>query len=206
VIYLDTGRCVLAVAGDPNLDLEQGFSAIIIDKEGWVEHQYDILPDPSKGKTDEKKLLGACYENVFSEMIALAPKNYSMLRVKRGPDGKILVDKPEKSLNKGKGVDMRRNPELDITKYEECLIDGEPKMGKNAGFHLRTYEMVDQQPCKPSDLPVVSQMVRLFVYDEVGKVTLPGIHTKGVTLPNNSCPPFVEGLTADDYICEAETD
>jgi hypothetical protein len=203
---------VLAVADDPNLDLDQGFSAIIMDKEGWAEHQYDILPYPSRGKTDKKKLLGACYENVFSEMIALAPKNYSILRVKRGkkgkfergPDDRILVDKPEKSLNKGKVVDKRRNPELDITKYEECLIDVEPKMGKNAGFHLRTYEMVDQQPNKQSELPTVSQKVRLFVYDEVSKVALSGIHTKGVTLPNNSCPPFAEGLTADDYICDME--
>jgi hypothetical protein len=80
IIYLDTDWCVFAVSGDPKLGLDQCFNAIIIDKEGWEKHQYDIMPNPAKGKADEKKLLGACVENIFDKFIGITAKNYSMNR------------------------------------------------------------------------------------------------------------------------------
>ncbi|KAA6311242.1 MAG: hypothetical protein EZS28_056163, partial [Streblomastix strix] len=78
-IYGDTDSMMLAVAGNPNKDYNQGFSEIITDQQFYDENFYKFFPDPSKRVYDEKKLLGVAYEHSGSLLIALAPKNYWLL-------------------------------------------------------------------------------------------------------------------------------
>ncbi|KAA6358420.1 MAG: hypothetical protein EZS28_046053 [Streblomastix strix] len=70
---------LLAVAGDPNQDYTQRFSAIVSNKQFYDENFYKFFPDPNKDVYDEKKLLGIVYEHCGSSLIALAPKNYWLL-------------------------------------------------------------------------------------------------------------------------------
>ncbi|KAA6373779.1 MAG: hypothetical protein EZS28_030695, partial [Streblomastix strix] len=92
---------MLAVAGDPKQNYQQGFSAVIKDKQFYDQNFYKFFPKPmsvvtienkpqlekiDEGKRklkikelqiqDEKKPLGVAYEHCGSTLIALAPKNY----------------------------------------------------------------------------------------------------------------------------------
>ncbi|KAA6396295.1 MAG: hypothetical protein EZS28_008180 [Streblomastix strix] len=92
LIYCDTDSMMLSVAGDPKQNYQQGFSAVIKDKQFYEKNFYKFFPKPkqliikeikcSKSKIkelqiqDEKKRLGVAYEHCGSTLIALAPKNY----------------------------------------------------------------------------------------------------------------------------------
>jgi hypothetical protein len=192
----------MAIAGDPERDIDQGFDAIITDKEGWKIHQYDVLPDPSKGKENEKKLLGAAIENLFTEMIALAPKNYCMRRAKRDKKtGEFIKDEHGKIVleekSKGKGVSMDRNPQLNLDTYKDCLHIGKVKMGKNVGFKVLNLDFVGEEK---KVFPFNNQK-KVHVHCEAEKIAMTGINLKGVTKEDISCPPFILGIGACKYVC-----
>jgi len=80
----DTDSAYFAVAGDDKRGPEQGFEAIIKDKELYNEHVDKFLPrrkpieEKIMSKLDSKKLLGCCFENAGDSMICLAPKCYCL--------------------------------------------------------------------------------------------------------------------------------
>ena len=69
----DTDSIYLAIAADSLDD-------IVLDemKSYWNENKNLFFPDPKKGVSDEKKLLGVAIENEADNAIALAPKCYTL--------------------------------------------------------------------------------------------------------------------------------
>ncbi|KAA6384881.1 MAG: hypothetical protein EZS28_019592 [Streblomastix strix] len=55
LIYYDTDSMMLAVAGDPKQNYQQGFSAEIIDKQIYDQNQYKFFPQPKQVITEENK-------------------------------------------------------------------------------------------------------------------------------------------------------
>ncbi|KAA6321942.1 MAG: hypothetical protein EZS28_054491, partial [Streblomastix strix] len=106
---------MLAVAGDPNQDYTQGFSAIVSDKQFYDENFYKFFPDPSKDVYDEKKLLDVAYEHCGSSLIALAPKNNWLLED---------LDKKNPDTVKLKGLNLKSNPQINKQAYEENIKIG----------------------------------------------------------------------------------
>ncbi|KAA6385372.1 MAG: hypothetical protein EZS28_019098 [Streblomastix strix] len=160
---------MLAVAGDPNQDYTQGFSAIVSDKQFYDENFYKFLPDSSKDIFDEKKLLDVAYEHCGSSLIALAPKNYWLLED---------LDKKNPETVKLKGLNLKSNPQINKQAYEENIKNGTIVKGKNMSFRQRAGEMIQI---------------------EVLKNGITECHTKMVTLPNQCCSPFIFQLTAESY-------
>jgi hypothetical protein len=118
-----------------------------------------------------KKLLGVSIEKEGTKMVAVAPKCY------------YISTSNEKHIMKIKGVSLARNtikPEdyLNVVRYSEII------KGSNCGFYTK---FVDG----------VHTMVKL----ETEKNAITPVHNKMICLPNNSCAPFIEGLTKEDYIC-----
>ncbi|KAA6357843.1 MAG: hypothetical protein EZS28_046630, partial [Streblomastix strix] len=108
----DTDSMMLAVAGNPNKDYNQGFSQIITDQQFYDENFYKFFPDPSKGVYDEKKLLDVAYEHCGSSLIALAPKNYCLLED---------FDKNHPQTVKLKGLNLKSNPQINKNAYEDNI-------------------------------------------------------------------------------------
>jgi hypothetical protein len=179
IIYCDTDCVTMAISGDKNKGMDQGFDAVIKDKDYWDEHKYSLLPDHSKGKAHEKKLLGFATENIGDEMIALAPKNYSLHRRIKDKDGKFKMD-----FKKGlKGVDKKRNEQIDHKAFQKCAFESKVILGENCGFHPKK---IDGDYFEVKDMP--------------NKIALSGVHTKMVVMENGVCAPYINGLTAKDYI------
>jgi hypothetical protein len=180
IIYADTDCVTFAVAGDENKGIDQGFEAVITDKDYWDDHKGSFLPDPTKGKEDEKKLLGFATENIGDEMIALAPKNYILHRVVgKNTDGTFAMD-----YKKGlKGVSKEKNPDIDYKAFRRCYFDGDVIPGENIGFHTKNID---------GNFMVVK--------DKVRKIALSGVHTKMVVMEDGICAPFIKGLTSADYV------
>ncbi|KAA6379989.1 MAG: hypothetical protein EZS28_024485 [Streblomastix strix] len=128
-IYEDTDSMMLAVAGNPNKDYNQGFSEIITDQQFYDENFYKFFPDPSKGVYDEKKLLGVAYEHCGSSLIALVPKNYWLLED---------LDKKHPQTVKLKGLNLKSNPQINKDAYENNIRNGTVVQGKN--ISLRQYQ------------------------------------------------------------------
>ncbi|KAA6346187.1 MAG: hypothetical protein EZS28_052111 [Streblomastix strix] len=171
-VYGDTDSMMLAVAGNPNKDYNQGFSEIITDQQFYDENFYKFFPDPSKGVYDEKKLLGVAYEHCGSSLIALAPKNYWLLED---------LDRKHPQTVKLKGLNLKSNPKINKDAYENNIKIGTVVQGKNISLRQHQGKM--------------SQI-------EVFKNGITGTHTKMIVLPNQCCCPFVWQLTADKYIVQ----
>ncbi|KAA6359191.1 MAG: hypothetical protein EZS28_045282 [Streblomastix strix] len=150
---------MLAVAGNPNKDYNQGFSEIITDQQFYDDNFYKFFPDPSKGVYDEKKLLGVAYEHCGSSLIALAPKNYWLLED---------LDKKHPQTVKLKGLNLKSNPQINKDAYEENIRCGTVVQGKNISLRQHQGKM--------------SQI-------EVFKNGITGTHTKMIVLPNQCCCP-----------------
>jgi hypothetical protein len=118
-------------------------------------------------------LLGVSVEKEGIKMIAVAPKCYYIT----GPNEKNLILKI-------KGVSLARN-RISPKDCEETIDESKIIRGQNCGFHT-----------KKVDGSV--GMVKL----ETDKNAITPVHNKMICLKNNSCAPFIEGLTRKDYICE----
>ncbi|KAA6387229.1 MAG: hypothetical protein EZS28_017243 [Streblomastix strix] len=171
-VYGDTDSMMLAVAGDPNQDYTQGFSAIVSDKQFYHENFYKFFPDPSKDVYDEKKLLGVVYEHCGSSLIAFAPKNYLLLEE---------LDMKNPKPVKLKKLNLKSNPQINQQAYEENIKNGTVVKGKNISLRQCTGEM--------------SQI-------EVHKKGIIRCRTKMVALPNYCCCPFIYQLAAESYNCQ----
>ncbi|GHU20237.1 hypothetical protein FACS189472_11240 [Alphaproteobacteria bacterium] len=197
IIYCDTDYVTFAIAGNKTKGLNQGFEDIIVDSEFWNKNRNDML-------TDEKKLLHFATENIGDEMIALAPKNYILHRVKeykkaedipktqndawmRDKNGDFIMD-----YKKGlKGVNKDNNKHINFEAFQKCLLEGKITAGKNCTFQPRK-NMEAKEKGDRADY-TLSKIT-------VNKFALSGIYTKGVVLENTRCCPFIQGLTADNYV------
>ncbi|KAA6397660.1 MAG: hypothetical protein EZS28_006816 [Streblomastix strix] len=160
---------IVAVAGNPNQDYTQGFSAIVSDKQFYDENFYQFFLDPSKDVYDEKKLFDFAYQHCGSSLIALAPKNYWLLED---------LNKKNPEIVKLKDLNLKPNRQINKLAYEENIKNGTVVNGMNMSLRQRAGEM--------------SQI-------EVLKNGITGYHTKMVTLPNQCCYPFIYQLAADSY-------
>ncbi|KAA6385350.1 MAG: hypothetical protein EZS28_019123 [Streblomastix strix] len=123
---------MLAVAGDPNQDYTQEFSAIVSDKQFYDENFYKFFPDPCKDVYEEKKLFEVAYEHCCSSLIALAPKNYWLLED---------LDKKNPEAVKLKGLNLKSNPQINKQAYEENIKNGTVVKGKNMSLRQYAGEM-----------------------------------------------------------------
>ena len=105
--------------------------------------------------------------------MALCPKCYTIWNNKE--DGTSET----KSL-KLKGVSLKKNS-IQSSDYLHVIQERTVKPGININLQMNH-----------------NQMSKITVY----KNALTGFHNKMIVLPNESCAPFIKGLTANDYICE----
>ncbi|KAK8897847.1 hypothetical protein M9Y10_000075 [Tritrichomonas musculus] len=84
-----------------------------------------------------------------------------------------------KSL-KLKGVSLKKN-DIKYPDYKSIIENNSVKQGKNINLQMNG-----------------NQMSKLTIQ----KNALTGLHTKMIVLENNSCAPFVKGITANDYIIQ----
>lgn len=184
VIELDTDSLYLAVAGNPLLGVNQGFQSVIKDKKFYNKYRYLFLPDPSKGKADEKKLLGMAVEKEGNVMIALAPKCYYILTVTKNKKRDIYGKEEEvdvvKPVFKNKGVDYKRNKPT-ASMYLENGEHGKIPHAENVTLRVNKGVMGKEA---------------------IEKVAITGYHTKVVVLKNHACAPFVYGIATENYLCE----
>ncbi len=176
----DTDSAYWAIAGDEHKPPTQLFDNIITNREFYDNNVYKFMPNPNINTiADEKKILGCAIEKYGENMIALAPKCYTIFN----------NDNITKAL-KLKGVSLKKNK---ITKedYEDIIANGGVKVGKNINL-----QMVN---CGKSNNKITEMKMSKIT---VNKNALTGTHTKMIVLENNSCAPYINGLTANNYIIE----
>jgi hypothetical protein len=120
----DTDSMYLAVAGNPDAGIHQGFRYAVKNRGFYHQHAYEWFPDPFKGKENEKKLGGVAVENEGVQMYAIAPKNYTII-------------KPGNSILKNKGVSLKKNQHITPQSYISNLTTGELIKGENKGFGIK---------------------------------------------------------------------
>ena len=123
----DTDSAYWAISGNPNEDFHQQFKYVIKDQEFYNEHVYTYFPKPGAGIEDEKKLLGLAIEKEGENMIALAPKCYT-----------IWNGENEIKAMKLKGVSLKKN-KLTKEDYKTSLNNTTP--GKNINLQLKNNQM-----------------------------------------------------------------
>jgi hypothetical protein len=127
----DTESAYWAIAGDPTKSYEQEFKHIVKDRKFYEKHVYEWFPNPmikdsKERKLNEKKLLGLAIEKHGENMVALAPKCYT-----------IWVDDAVKSM-KLKGVSLRKNK---FTKEDYIEALQGTKSGKNICLIMKNGQM-----------------------------------------------------------------
>jgi hypothetical protein len=167
----DTDSGYYFVAGNPDDGFDQGFKNVIKDRK-----LHDVLypkwfPDPSKGLRDQKKLLGVCKEKEGSVMYAVSPKCY------------FLYTDNNEGIAKLKGVMGKYNKNINGDDYFNVITKNVTITGINVTLREKQigddFEMTKQRQTKNAITP---------------------LHNKMRVLSNDSCAPFVDGLTKEDYI------
>jgi hypothetical protein len=195
-IETDTDSIYVNVAGDPNhpKGINQGFEAV---KRPGFDTEYPkwfadpaTVEDEKRTKmekwTEEKKLLAVSIERVGTEMIALAPKCYS-------------IHTEEGFVMKNKGVCVK---DSDACAKAQILTD--------SGCEAMTFNHYKVPLFQGQFLSSSSKQLRLVKEPatatyrmkklEIVKQSLTAIHTKMVVLPNDCCAPFIWGVSAARYI------
>ena len=171
----DTDSVYFAIAGDMNRHGEQVFDAIVKDKEFYDKYVYQFMPNPAIGTVaDEKKILGAAVEKYGDNQVALCPKCYTIWNNKE--NGSMET----KSL-KVKGVSLKKN-NINPTDYYTIIVDKCVIPGKNINLQMNR-----------------NQMSKVTIQ----KNALTGFHNKMIVLEDQTCVPFIKGLTANDVIIKS---
>ncbi len=174
----DTDSAYFAVAGDDTKGSDQEFKYIIKNRAFYDENIYKFMPNPNINTiADEKKILGLCIEKYGENMIALAPKCYTIFN--SGAVTKAL---------KLKGVSLKKN-HITSDDYKDIIDNGGVKVGKNINLQMVMNNKIQSK---------ISEMTMSKI--TVNKNALTGTHTKMIVLENQSCAPFIHGLTSGDYI------
>jgi hypothetical protein len=165
----DTDSSYWAIAVDPSRGIHQGFRYVVKNRGFYHKHFYEWFPNPTEGKTDEKKLGGVAVEKEGDEMVAVAAKNY-------------YIKTSEKNVMKCKGVSMKKNKEITPKSYTNTLENNEIVTAVNRTLQIKKVDGQD-----------------VMVKNLLTKIAISGIHTKMVVLENQSCAPYIDGLTSKDY-------
>ncbi len=123
----DTDSAYWAISGNPNEDFHQGFKYVIKDQEFYNAHAYTYFPKPGAGIEDEKKLLGLAIEKEGENMIALAPKCYTIFN-----DDEMII------ALKAKGINIKKNK---LTKDNYITALNEVVKGININLQLKDKQM-----------------------------------------------------------------
>ena len=95
----NTDSMYYAVAGNSQYPASQLFNYVIKDRDFWDKHVYKFFPNPELDSiADEKKILGCAIEKIGDNMIALAPKCYT-----------IWNNNGQTKAVKLKGVSLKKN-------------------------------------------------------------------------------------------------
>ena len=139
----DTDSMYWAVAGDPTKPITQDFDEIIKDRKYYDRNVHEFLPnntitDRTEKIKHEKKLLGCCVEKRGEEMIALAPKVYT------------IINKTGSSICKVKGVSKNRNKELIKPGNYLALATGKELViqGRNMSLQMKKQGMTKTEQLK----------------------------------------------------------
>ena len=123
----DTDSAYWAISGNPNEDFHQGFKYVIKDQDFYNAHAYTYFPKPGAGIEDEKKLLGLAIEKEGENMIALAPKCYTIFN-----DDEMII------ALKAKGINIKKNK---LTKDNYITALNEVVKGININLQLKDKQM-----------------------------------------------------------------
>jgi len=193
-----------AIAGDPNKPYTQRFDAIIKNHELWNRWAPLFFPTKPGDKKDEKKILGLAIEKEGLNMIALAPKCYTIF----GPEyienekdvckemsiNTVMLKEEEKCkkeyktfIAKMKGVSQRQN-KVSYEDYENVVESGNPVMGQNTYLAYK---------------PKVGEVML-----SMSKIALSAVHTKMIVQQNGACHPFLhfQDEEFEHLLNEAEKD
>jgi hypothetical protein len=110
------------------------------------------------------------------KLLGVAVEKEGDVMIALGPKN-YYIKTTEKSVVKGKGVSSRNK--IGASAYVENINEQTQLKGTNVGFHVRNNRLVKES---------------------IEKKAITGIHTKMVTLSNNSCAPFVFGIKPENYI------
>ncbi|WP_289705296.1 hypothetical protein, partial [Bacteroides acidifaciens] len=116
---------------------------------------------------DEKKVLGCAIEKTGENMIALAPKCYT-----------IWNNNGQTKSLKLKGVSLKKNV-IKSSDYKDIIENNSVKQGKNINLQMNG-----------------NQMSKVTIQ----KNALTGFHNKMIVLEDQTCIPFIRGLTAKDVV------
>ncbi|KAA6379842.1 MAG: hypothetical protein EZS28_024631 [Streblomastix strix] len=152
-VYGDTDSMMLAVAGNPNKDYNQGFSESITDQQFYDENFYKLFLDPSKGVYDEKKLFGVAYEHCGSSLIALAHKNYWSFED---------LDNKHPQTVKLKGLNLKINPQINKDAYEDNIRNGTVVYGKNISLRQHQGKMSQIEVFKNGITGTHTKMIQII--------------------------------------------
>ena len=126
----DSDSLYLAVAGNPNEGPEQLFYYVIKDRAFWDKHVYKFFPNPELNSVaDEKKILGCAIEKTGENMIALAPKCYT-----------IWNNNGQTKSLKLKGVSLKKN-NIVSEDYNNVLLKNSIKLGQNINLQMNGGKM-----------------------------------------------------------------
>lgn len=120
----DTDSMYWAIAGNPNESNTQAFKYVVRNRKFYNRHIYKFMPNPNKGLDDEKKILGLAIEKQGDNMIALAPKCYTIWS-----DNKCI------SL-KLKGVSLKKN-NIKSEDYRNVIENNITVKGYNINLQMK---------------------------------------------------------------------
>jgi hypothetical protein len=119
----DTDSAYWAISGNLKEDYKQGFKYVVKDRKFYDKHIYEWMPDPSKGKYDEKKLLGLAIEKEAENCIALAPKCYT------------IWNSNETISLRAKGISLKKNKQITSKDYQTAFT--KPIRGIDVHFRMK---------------------------------------------------------------------
>ena len=129
-IESDTDSLYVAVAGKLNESPKQLFKHVIKNKEFYDKNIYKFMPNPAINTIeDEKKILGCAIEKTGDNMVALAPKCYTIWN----------SDQSVKAL-KLKGVSIKKN-NIEFSDYQSIIENNSVKVGKNINLQIHNNKM-----------------------------------------------------------------
>ena len=156
----DTDSMYFAIAGNPDADYTQGFNYVIKDQEFYEKHVYEWFPKPNSDPIlkikDEKKLLGLAIENQGVNMIALAPKCYTIDKVRSITVKSKRINKDQNSLRfenyqdaistviPGRNINLKLDRRGDDYQMSTKIIQKNALTGSNTKMVV-----LDNQACCP---------------------------------------------------------
>ena len=114
-----------------------------------------------------------CVEKFGDNQVALSPKCYTIWN-------DLIDGSTETKSLKLKGVSLKKY-NIKSSDYHQVLIKQTTKPGININLQMKN-----------------NLMSKVTIY----KNALTGFHNKMLTLANESCAPYIYGLTSDDYKCK----